>query len=420
MISRLKPKGEFGRNVLTLMAGTTIAQAIPIAISPILTRIYTPEDLGVYAMYVGIAAIFAVISTGRYELAIMLPRKDADASELVMLSVGIATAVSFILMIIVVCFHEQISKLIGQTENSSWLYFMPVTVFVVGSYNSFNYWLNRKQQYKKMSNNRIIQGVLISGGQVSFGGIAHLPMGLLWADIFGRIVTTVNVACFYIRDNTLKINLIKKIALARRYKKFPKHEIPASLFNTSAFQSPFILIPMFFSTSIAGFYFLIFKSVMMPISMIGNAILDVFRSRATTDFQKHGTCRPIFIKTFTILFVVSVPFVLILMFWGQEIFGLVFGENWQSAGQYAQILAPMAMLRLISSPLSYMFFLREKLNWNMYIQFVFMVSTVVSILIGAYFNRPLVMVTLISVTGVFFYSTQVLLSYFLTEKKQKS
>ena len=158
----------------------------------------------------------------------------------------------------------------------------------------------------------------------------------------------------------------------------------------------------------------------MPISLIGNAILDVFRSRATTDFQKHGTCRPIFIKTFTILFVVSVPFVLILMFWGQEIFGLVFGENWQSAGQYAQILAPMAMLRLISSPLSYMFFLREKLNWNMYIQFVFMVSTVVSILIGAYFNRPLVMVTLISVTGVFFYSTQVFLSYFLTEKKQKS
>ena len=36
MINKLKPKSEFSRNVLTLMKGTSIAQAIPIAISPIL------------------------------------------------------------------------------------------------------------------------------------------------------------------------------------------------------------------------------------------------------------------------------------------------------------------------------------------------------------------------------------------------
>ena len=51
MLNKLKPKSEFSRNVLTLMTGTTIAQAIPIAISPILTRIYTPENFGVFAQY---------------------------------------------------------------------------------------------------------------------------------------------------------------------------------------------------------------------------------------------------------------------------------------------------------------------------------------------------------------------------------
>jgi len=50
MINKLKLKSEFAKNVLTLMTGTTIAQAIPIAISPILTRIYTPEDFGVFAL----------------------------------------------------------------------------------------------------------------------------------------------------------------------------------------------------------------------------------------------------------------------------------------------------------------------------------------------------------------------------------
>ena len=76
-------KSEFNRNVLTLMTGTTIAQAIPIAITPILTRIYTPEDFGVFALFIGIASIFGTIVNGRYELAIMLPRKGEDAINIV-------------------------------------------------------------------------------------------------------------------------------------------------------------------------------------------------------------------------------------------------------------------------------------------------------------------------------------------------
>jgi O-antigen/teichoic acid export membrane protein len=67
VLNKLKPKSEFSRNVLTLMTGTTIAQAIPIAISPILTRIYTPEDFGMFALYMSTASLFSVIATGRYE-----------------------------------------------------------------------------------------------------------------------------------------------------------------------------------------------------------------------------------------------------------------------------------------------------------------------------------------------------------------
>ena len=74
-----KPESEFGRNVLTLMTGTTIAQAIPVAITPILTRLYTPEDFGLLAVFVAFSTILGSISSGRYELAIMLPENDEDA-----------------------------------------------------------------------------------------------------------------------------------------------------------------------------------------------------------------------------------------------------------------------------------------------------------------------------------------------------
>lgn len=90
MLKKLKPQSEFSRNVLTLMTGTSIAQAIPLAISPILTRIYTPEDFGIFALYMSVASMIAVTATGRYELAIMLPKKDDDAMNIVALSIVIS------------------------------------------------------------------------------------------------------------------------------------------------------------------------------------------------------------------------------------------------------------------------------------------------------------------------------------------
>jgi len=76
MLNKLKPKSDFSKNVLVLMTGTTIAQAIPIAISPILTRLYSPEDFGVFALFVAITSVFGSVANGRYDLAIMLPKKD--------------------------------------------------------------------------------------------------------------------------------------------------------------------------------------------------------------------------------------------------------------------------------------------------------------------------------------------------------
>jgi len=157
MINKLKPKSEFSRNVLTLMTGTTIAQAIPIAISPILTRIYTPEDFGVFALYMSIASIVAVVATGRYELAIMLPKKDEDALNIIALSMIIAFFVSFITFLIVFLFNAQITSLLGNPEISNWLYFIPITVLLTGIYQSFNYWSNRKKQYRRLATSRVIQ-----------------------------------------------------------------------------------------------------------------------------------------------------------------------------------------------------------------------------------------------------------------------
>ena len=132
MIEKLKPKSEFSRNVLTLMTGTTIAQAIPIAISPILTRIYTPEDFGVVALFMAIVMIFGSIISARYEFAIMLPEKEVDAINLVALSILIMIIISFTLFMIIIFNIDLFTKLLKNNELRLWLYFIPLIVFFWG------------------------------------------------------------------------------------------------------------------------------------------------------------------------------------------------------------------------------------------------------------------------------------------------
>ena len=132
MIKRLKPKSEFSRNIITLMTGTSIAQAIPVAVSPILTRIYTPEDFGIFALYMSVVSIMAIFATGKYDLAIMMPEKDDDAVNIVILSTSITTIVSILTLIVVIIFNENIAFLLGNESIKNWLYLAPVSIFLTG------------------------------------------------------------------------------------------------------------------------------------------------------------------------------------------------------------------------------------------------------------------------------------------------
>ena len=119
MVNKFKPKSEFSQNVLTLMIGTSIAQAIPILISPILTRIYTPKDFGVLALFLAITTIFGSIANARYEIAIMLPKKDEDAINIFDLGFIINCFISLILLVLVILFNSYFTTFLENKEITS-------------------------------------------------------------------------------------------------------------------------------------------------------------------------------------------------------------------------------------------------------------------------------------------------------------
>ena len=422
MLNKLKPKSEFSRNVLTLMTGTTIAQAIPIAISPILTRIYTPEDFGVFALFIAITAILGTVANARYELAIMLPKKDEDAINIFALGFIITCFISLMLLILVLIFNDYFTKLFGNDEISFWLYFVPITVFFSGLFNILNYFNNRKKNYKDLRNATILKSIVLAVVQLSVGFVKTGASGLIYGSIISNMFANMKLARNILKDKILisKIKKVKVVALAKKYKDFPKYLILAHGINSLSGQSHIIFFSSFFNASVVGYLSFAQKLLGMPMSLIAISIGDVFRQEATVHYNKNKECINIYKSTFKKLFIISILPFTILFFLAPAIFSIIFGESWRVAGEYAQVLIPMYFLQFLTSPLSNMYMIAEKQKLDLYWQIYLLISVVSSILIGYFiFNDSYISIVLFTASYSIAYFINAIFTYNFAKGKIK-
>lgn len=385
MINRFKPKSEFSRNILTLMTGTTIAQAIPIAISPILTRIYSPEDFGVFALYLSAVMLFGSLVAGRYELAILLPKRNHHAKLILMASVIISLLVSLILLLFIIFFIDDIVFILKSESIRYWLYLAPFNVFLVSIINSLNYWYNREKKYGVMSNANVVRSSVQGFSNIILGFFAKISAGLIIGTFLGGITSLL----FLLKKGGLVFgrntyNKQRLLALLKKYIRFPKYMVVSGLLENLSSQMPVFLIGALFSTSFVGFYSLSQRIIRVPIMLIGSSIGQVFRQQASHDLNEHGTCRPVFIKTLrTLVYISTIPF-LVFFILAPDFFALVFGSEWRVAGDYAQIMTVLFYLQFITSPVSSMFMIAQKQNYDLYMQIYLVISVTSSFYLGYY------------------------------------
>ena len=405
MFSKLKPKSEFSRNVLTLMTGTTIAQAIPIAISPILTRIYTPEDFGMFALYISVASIISVVATGRYELAIMLPKKDEDAVNIVALSIIISFFVSFISLLIVFFLNSQITALLGNPEISNWLYFIPITVLLTGVYQSFNYWSNRKKQYKRLATSRVIQSGTTATTNLGMGFAGFGSSGLILGGVLGQGVATAILGRMVWREDRYRLKEVKRLkvfVLARKYMKFPKYNTQHVLINTLFSQMPILILSKYFNSTIVGFYALSIRIIQMPIAILGNSLATVLYEKIVSlrnKNQKYMSQVYKFLKYQILLSITLFPILFIL----SDYMNIVFGDSWQEVGLYIKLLIPWLFMVFVVSPLAFAINMTENQEKGLKLEWLYGGIKFTSLLVGAvYFNDIIITLGLFSFFNALF------------------
>ncbi len=198
------------KNIFTIFSGTAISQLILILISPLLTKIYGQVNFGIYAQYSALIAICSTFISGRYELAILLPKERKEALTLVVIGSTITLILSTLILIFVLIFEEIfLSYFFNTKKNPFPLFLIPIHVFFIGLYQCLNYWNNRLKKFQLLSKSRILQNTLTGIGQSAFSLVSK-KNGLTFGVIFGQIISTVALFYFFIKENKSTILKITK------------------------------------------------------------------------------------------------------------------------------------------------------------------------------------------------------------------
>jgi len=379
-------RNDFARNVLTLMTGTIIAQAIPIAIIPVLTRIFAPEDFGLLALYTALLSIFGVVSAGRYEVAIMLTKAEEDAKILLQVSVVIAAGFSLCLAIPVVLWNENIAAFLGNPDIASWLYLIPLSVLLTGVYNALTYWNNRAKKFKHTAISKVNQSLFQGLTQAGFG-FMQVNGGL----ILGQITGILSSVFYLLRKDSLFKVIFKKKSKDRikqqivEYKDFPKYSTFGAICDTGAVQMPVLILTKSYSAVSTGMFSLTFRVLNMPSILISSAISQVLFQRVVEISNNKPEClNKYIIKIFLFLFLAYLPALPVLILWGDSIFAFVFGEQWRQAGNYAGYLVIAVAARFAVSPLSSVLALKHNIKKGFLWQVLYLVTITSTLL---YFSK---------------------------------
>ena len=381
-LKKIIPKSPFVKNVLTLMTGTTISQAIPIAISPILTRIYSPEDFGVLSMFIAITAIISSVVTGRYEFAIILPKDDKKAQSLLSLCIVISAFFSSVFFLIIFFFHDFIVEYFDNSEISFWLYFFPLVVFLMGVFNAFNYYLSREKRFTDIAQANILKSLSLVSGQLLFSLFKNGAFGLIIGRIFSALVTPLYILKKLQNQQTKIIfNRDDLKSVAKRYIDFPKFAMWAGLFNNLALYFNNLLIPIIYSTSVLGFFSLVFRVLGAPFTLISTSVGQVFFKEISDVKNNHQDAQKVIWKLAIKLFPISVLGFGVIFFISEYLFSFVFGQEWRVAGVYAKYLIPMFILKFVVSPLTNVHSVYEKQKLSLLLQLLMFFLSLISIAI---------------------------------------
>lgn len=397
---------SFLSNIFKMTTGTMIAQIVGILLSPIVTRIYSPEFYGIFLLFFTISSILVFPSCLSYQFAIMLPKEDEDSANIVALCLILVCATSVVSGGVFILLSEWVGEVLNTPEISQYLLFLPVVVFLNGLIVVINYWLSRRVRFGALATAQVVNSVSSKAAQIGVGIGSASPLGLILGLIVGCGAALLVMLKGIQEDFSLfrkAVNLGRIKRLAKRYRRFPLFTSWSTMANSVSLQIAPLMLTTFFSPAVVGFYGMAHMVVSMPMSLICSATGQVFFQKASEERNQTGSVKTVVHEVHQRLVSIGIFPILILMIIGEELFTLILGAQWATAGVYARILAPWLLLDFIADPLSTILVVFEKQTVALAFHLTLLFSRIAALYVGGIYGNPVITIVLLSLTGVVFW-----------------
>jgi O-antigen/teichoic acid export membrane protein len=418
-----KKDTKFFSDTLKLVTGSGFVQVFRMLISPVLSRLFLPEYFGILQNYLSIAKPLGLISSLRYDRAVVLPKEDKYAANMLVLSLSLNVLTSSSLFILVDLYRVQVSNLLNSPELADFLWFIPLSVAALGIFEALKQWNSRERKYMRVSIAQVGSEVLGDGLTAGFG-FAGFTSGTLMIimQVIGQVFATLAFGYMVFREDLKFIRdsfdwkIIKQGIV--EYKKLPLFNLWSNLINNAALYIPSILLSAYFSTTVAGYYAMGNNAIRLPVSIFGNSIGQVFYQRSAKAYHEGGN-KPIMEGTLKYLSLISFFPMMLIAIIGRELFVVVFGNSWADAGSYSQILSLWVFLVFMTTPLSYIPNVYGKYEKFLLYQIINLITRVGSLVYGGMRGDVWLALWLFTLSGIVVYAAMLFWITGLTGVKAK-
>ena len=413
---------KFFRAIITLMSGSILAQAITLLASPIMTRLYSEEQIGEYTLILTAVTMFGGVVCARYDISIVSDTEEKNVYALIRLCVLISLAISLAAGVGYAVYYELTDSIsLHPLAVFGWV---SVLLFLLGVGLALNSYNNRYKQYKLMSSAHVERAAGKEIVLVGLGLIHPSTWGLLVSQLFNSFLGYWRQAVPLVkhRQNFKEVTRADVRAVARKHIKQPLFSVPATFANSFSYSAINLMVSALYGNIALAYYSMSFRMLGVPLQLISVNVSKAFFERASRDYDRTGRFTKAYLQSSAVLLAFAVPMVVLLLWLAPWLFEVFFGQGWGISGVYVQYLAPMFGIRLIVGALTPAMTICNKQNVELVVQLLFVGAVVVAFLLcrgGADIKSFLLAITvLFSVIYFLFYLLMLKYSY-SSNKKEK-
>ncbi len=376
-------------NVTVLASSTAFGQAIIVLVTPILTRLYQPDDFGIMAAYASVLSILSVIAAFRYDFVVPLPEEDTEAVNVIAVAFFSLLIMTGLTTLGIIMLGHQIGAWLQTPRLASFLWLLPVGLLAVGAYQNLNFWAIRKQQFNTLAKTRVSQNIGRALTQTAAGLLKVGPAGLIVGYILGLSGGIGTLAKLLWQDvrhllPSITPNMMRQVA--RRYRRFPLINSWASIISSLSQELPVLIISSFFGSTVVGWFYLSLKVLRVPFTIVGQAIAQVFYARASVA-SRGGDLSRVTFEVFDSLVRISLGPMLWIGLMAPSLFSFIFGSNWETSGYYSRWIAPLLFILFVTTPLSTIVFVKEGQRTDLIFQLVLLGGRIGTLYLSGFFGN---------------------------------